>query len=365
MRIARRILVAASMVAGGILSANTIPYGLAEIYRRIRPAAPPELTNSFHEPFAVAATAVFGAIVLGLASVSFIAQIERMASAWKVMETYERVTVFAAVLAGVALSIPFHMLFFTLGTWAVIAGIALMLLFIALSHSMLKGMEDALPWSRNAGGRKRSHIKIFDTNVIIDGRIYEVAKAGFLEGKLYIPDFVLKELQAIADSHEPNRRQRGRRGLDMLKNLQRDFEFEVGTQDKHAGDSGDVDARLVRLAKALGATLVTNDYNLNKVAQVHGVPVMNINDLALAMRPQYLPNDHLAVKIEREGSQPGQGVAFLDDGTMVVVEDGADLIGQKVDVRISQIHQSAAGRMLFGNLNGEAEIEEARRKQRR
>ncbi|RMG22789.1 MAG: TRAM domain-containing protein, partial [Armatimonadetes bacterium] len=194
--------------------------------------------------------------------------------------------------------------------------------------------------------------KIFDTNVIIDGRIGEVVRTGFVDGKIYIPQFVINELQKVADSADPNKRQRGRRGLDMLKILRADHEVEIGTLDHLAPDNGSVDERLVALARALGAKLVTNDFNLNKVAQVHGVQVLNVNDLALSLRPIFLPGDTLEVIVERPGSQPGQGVGFLEDGTMVVIEQAAELVGSKVEARVTQIHQSAAGRMIFAQVEG-------------
>jgi uncharacterized protein YacL len=211
-------------------------------------------------------------------------------------------------------------------------------------------MQEAMPWS--SGIARNSRLRVIDTSVVIDGRIYEVCKAGFLDGKFYIPQFVINELQAIADSHDPNRRQRGRRGLDLLKHLQASFEVEVGTQDRLAGDASDpVDTRLIQLAKELGASLVTNDFNLNKVAQVHGVRVLNINDLAMAMRPVFLPGDTMWVQIERPGSQQGQGVGYLEDGTMIVVEHGEEHLGERAEVHVTQIHQSAAGRMIFATLD--------------
>lgn len=342
------------MCFGAWLALNVIPRGLQVAYKFLDPSAG-TIENplpKFDNPVSIVAIVIFGATTMGLVALLLVTGTTRMVTAWRVMSQGERATVFVSIIVGVGLSIPFHMLTFSFGPSAVFGSLILMLALIGLSYAALKTMEESMPWFRS-GGKIGGRIKIFDTSVIIDGRIYEIAKAGFLEGKLYIPGFVLKELQSIADNVDGTKRQRGRRGLDILRNLQHDFHIEIGTQDKLAGDPSDsVDTKLVNLAKALGASLVTNDFNLNKVAQVHGVRVLNVNDLALSIRPQYLPNDVLHVKVEREGTQPGQGVGFLDDGTMVVIEDAYDLLGQQVDVRVTQVHQSTTGRMIFGILEG-------------
>jgi len=297
------------------------------------------------------ALAVFCASVFGVIGLALLAAADQVLRRWSVMGSAERVTFFAAVLVGVGISIPFHMILFGFWPWGPPLGLVVMIGLVFLTHAMLASMAEALPWSR-VGGR-RTNWKVFDTNVLIDGRIYEIAKSGFLEGRLYVPEFVIHELQAISDGHDSHKRQRGRRGLDMLQNLRSDFEIEVGTQDRLAGDPNDaVDNKLIRLALALGASLVTNDYNLNKVAKVQGVRVLNVNDLAMAARIQFLPGESFKVEIEREGSQPGQGVGFLEDGTMVVVEHGAQFIGQRTEVRITQIHQTTAGKMIFASPNG-------------
>lgn len=317
----------------------------------------------FRQPFTLGATFLFGSIIFGLLGAYLIRRIEDAAYRWDTLSQGDKTTLFAGILVGVILSIPFHVLTFSFGPLPILGSFVLMLLLVWLSVAVLRGMQDAMPWSSAIS--KRNNIKIFDTNVIIDGRVYEVARSGFMEGKIYVPQFVLTELQAIADSSDPNKRQRGRRGLDMLKNLQGTFEVQVGIHDRLAGDATDpVDSRLVALAKALGAQLVTNDFNLNKVAQVQGIPVLNINDLALAMRPVFLPGDMLAVEIEKSGSQSGQGVGYLEDGTMVVIEHGEYHIGERMEVQVTQIHQSAAGRMIFATLDGEAESRNSRRRSR-
>jgi uncharacterized protein YacL len=226
----------------------------------------------------------------------------------------------------------------------------------SVSVYALQSMAEILPWNRTRGKGRRSGIKILDTNVIIDGRIYDVAKTGFLEGQLYVPRFVLEELQYIADSHDALRRQRGRRGLEVLKHMQAEFPMEVGTYDKLAPDPNEeVDARLVRLAQALGADIVTNDFNLNRVAALQELSVLSLNDLALSLRTNILPEESLTLKIIREGNQIGQGVGYLDDGTMVVVENGQGHIGETTQVTVTQVIQTERGKMIFAETSVDPE----------
>jgi len=191
---------------------------------------------------------------------------------------------------------------------------------------------------------------IVDTSVIIDGRLADVCATGFLEGQLVIPRFVLKELQAIADSSDPLKRARGRRGLDMLNRIQKDPNIEVVISETDFPESREVDAKIVKLAKQLDAKVFTNDYNLNKVAQFQQLQVLNINDLANALKPVILPGEVMTVRIVREGKEPGQGVAYLDDGTMVVINNGRDKIGRKLDVAVTSVLQKPAGRMIFAEI---------------
>jgi uncharacterized protein YacL len=339
------------VLAGGIIAGTVLPLAWEGAYRLLAGAANrTEDAPAFRQPLTLGGTYLFGCIVFGLLGAYALARIEDAAYRWESMGSGEKVTLFVALLIGVLFSIPFHMLAFSFGVGAIAGSFALMIALVWLSIAALKGMHDAMPWS--AGAIRKTDIKVFDTNVIIDGRVYEVCKAGFLEGKFYVPQFVLSELQLIADSHDPNRRQRGRRGLDMLKHLQASFEVDIGSQDRMAGEPSDkVDDKLIRLARALGASLVTNDFNLNKVAQVQGIPVMNINDLAMAMRPVFLPGDTLEVQIEKPGSQNGQGIGYLEDGTMVVIEGGEPHIGERLETQVTQIHQSAAGRMIFATVD--------------
>ena len=189
--------------------------------------------------------------------------------------------------------------------------------------------------------------KILDTSVIIDGRIADISETGFLEGILIIPRFVLNELQLIADSADSLKRQRGRRGLDILNKIKKGIKTMVQIVDDDFPEIKSVDEKLIELAKKYSAKIITNDYNLNKVAQIHGVTVLNINELANALRPVVLPGEELTIQIIREGKDPNQGVGYLEDGTMVVVEDGVQYIGKKVDVIVTSVLQTTAGRMIF------------------
>jgi uncharacterized protein YacL len=206
-------------------------------------------------------------------------------------------------------------------------------------------------FSGAAGGTGTA--RILDTSVIIDGRIVDIAKAGFLEGTMVVPRFVLNELQSIADSADTLKRNRGRRGLDVLNALQRLDNVKVEVTDQDFSDTQEVDAKLVSLSKLTGMPLTTNDFNLNKVAEIQGVKILNINELSNALKPVVLPGEELKVKIIREGKEPGQGVGYLDDGTMVVVQQGRKKIGEEVMVVATSILQTPAGKMIFTELKQE------------
>jgi uncharacterized protein YacL len=190
-------------------------------------------------------------------------------------------------------------------------------------------------------------IKVLDTSVIIDGRIVDICRAGFLEGPLVVPVFVLEELRHIADAIDPLRRNRGRRGLDVIEELQKIPGSAVQIHDRDPGGNVDVDTKLVRLAKTLKARVVTNDYNLNRVAHLHGVKVLNVNELANALKPAVLPGEEMSVQVIRDGKEQGQGVGYLEDGTMIVVEGGRKHIGETILVQVTSVYQTGAGRMIF------------------
>ncbi|HUW55083.1 MAG TPA: PIN domain-containing protein [Planctomycetota bacterium] len=189
---------------------------------------------------------------------------------------------------------------------------------------------------------------VLDTSVIIDGRIADIAETGILDNPLLVPRFVLNELQSIADSADRLKRNRGRRGLDILNRLQKCPRVTVQIRDMLTDTPETVDTKLIRLAKSLKGRVVTNDFNLNKIAQLQDVGVVNVNDLAQALRPVVLPGEEMEVKIIRPGEEIGQGVGYLEDGTMVVVEQGRELIGQKVTLVVNNVYQTSAGRMIFG-----------------
>jgi len=197
--------------------------------------------------------------------------------------------------------------------------------------------------------------KILDTSVIIDGRIADICETGFLEGTLVIPQFILRELQHIADSSDPLKRNRGRRGLDILQRIQKKVDVHVEISDMDFPEIREVDAKLVALAKAMNAKVLTNDFNLNKVAELHGVAVLNINELTNALKPVVLPGEEMRVYVLKEGKEYNQGVAYLDDGTMVVIDNGRRYIGQTIDVCVTSVLQTTAGRMIFSRLKEEAE----------
>jgi uncharacterized protein YacL len=202
---------------------------------------------------------------------------------------------------------------------------------------------------RSAG---RSY-KILDTSVIIDGRIMDICDTGFVEGTLVVPQFVLRELQQVADSPDPLKRQRGRRGLDILQKLQKSSTVSVMVSELDFPEIKDVDSKLIELAKQLDAKIITNDFNLNKVAQLHRISVLNINELSNALKPVVLPGETMKVFILKEGKEKDQGVAYLDDGTMVVVDNARKMIGKNIDITVTSVLQTTAGKMIFGRFNEE------------
>ncbi len=227
--------------------------------------------------------------------------------------------------------------------------------YIGLRIGLKKGEELHLPgwklFSKKIPGGATP--KILDTSVIIDGRISDITETGFVEGPLLIPRFVLSELQHIADSSDPIKRTRGKRGLEVLRHIQKQVNVEVRIVDTDYPAVKEVDSKLIELAKEVGGKIMTNDSNLNKVAELQGIDVLNFNELANSLKPVVLPGEEMNVKIVKEGKESGQGVAYLDDGTMIVVDNGRRQIGKTVDVVVTSVLQTPAGRMIFGRLKEE------------
>ncbi|NLV91589.1 MAG: PIN/TRAM domain-containing protein [Firmicutes bacterium] len=217
-------------------------------------------------------------------------------------------------------------------------------LFQLLTGTMQRNAERG---QKNEGKPAPVGAKILDTSVIIDGRISDICSTGFIGGTLYVPGFVLEELQHIADSSDVLKRNRGRRGLDILNKMQKERKVNVKVLEWDYDDISEVDTKLVKLAKALNAKVVTNDFNLNKVAELHGVQVLNINELANAVKPIVLPGEEMTVHVIKDGKEQGQGIGYLDDGTMIVVDGGRRYIGETVGVLVTSVLQTAAGRMIF------------------
>lgn len=215
---------------------------------------------------------------------------------------------------------------------------------IAISANLKKG--NSTKDKKSKSGTK-GVTKVLDTSVIIDGRIFDICQTGFVEGTLVIPSFVLQELRHIADSSDSLKRNRGRRGLDILNKIQKELKMDVQINEKDFPDVAEVDSKLLKMAQYLNGMVITNDYNLNKVAEFQGVPVLNINELANAIKPVVLPGEEMTIQIIKDGKESNQGIAYLDDGTMIVVEGGKRHIGEVMNVIVTSVLQTAAGRMIF------------------
>lgn len=244
-------------------------------------------------------------------------------------------------------------------------GTLVSLIFVYLGFSLFSYKEKEISniFNNNYNKNNKDNIydgyisnKILDTSVIIDGRIADICKSGFVEGTLIIPEFVLEELRHIADSSDVLKRNRGRRGLDILKQMQKEPGIDVEIINQDFDELQEVDSKLVKLAQVIDARVITNDYNLNKVAELQGVFVLNINELANAVKPVVLPGEEMDVKVIKEGKEDGQGVAYLDDGTMIVVDDGVKYMGKKISVLVTSILQTAAGRMIFAKPKAREQI---------
>lgn len=286
------------------------------------------------------------------------------------MSPRDKLAVVVGIVLGALTTLPFLILLLRVPTVGVPIAFLISFAFIYLGIRAAMGMRDEFLFVPRPGALRAAdgsevdvdRCKILDTSVIIDGRIADICRAGFVEGTIYVPGFVLDELQHIADSPDPLKRARGRRGLDILNAMQKDFPLVVRVLDYKIADqvsrADDVDVRLVALARKLNGSIITNDFNLNKVAALQGVTVLNVNELANALKPVVLPGEEMRVTIIREGKEATQGVAYLDDGTMIVVEDGRRSIGETVDVVVTSVLQTVAGKMIFARLGEAGEGEE-------
>lgn len=248
------------------------------------------------------------------------------------------------------------------GLWAVIEATVCIIVAIFSADIAVKKREDIILFfsnlKKNSAAKekrgkdkdktvKKGIPKVLDTSVIIDGRIFDICQTGFVEGTLIIPNFVLGELRHIADSSDGLKRNRGRRGLDILNKIQKELNVDVEIYEKDFPQIKEVDIKLLKLAQVMNGKVITNDYNLNKVAEFQGVPVLNINELANAVKPVVLPGEEMNITIIKDGKESGQGIAYLDDGTMIVVEGGRKHIGENLTVAVTSVLQTAAGRMIF------------------
>ncbi len=245
--------------------------------------------------------------------------------------------------------------FFAEPMWPIVRLVLFLIMPYICISLLLQTKDDfrfVIPYVEFAKEVKGGRPLVLDTSALIDGRIADIMDTNVFDNELIVPDFVLQEVQDIADSGDKMRRTRGRRGLDVLAKMQQSPKVEVRVYDSKGKDieGQNVDARIVSLGKLLGGRVVTNDFNLNKVASVQGVDVINLNDVANALKPRYLPGEHMRIKVIREGESFGQGVGYLDDGTMVVCEQAAAHIGKEIDVIVSSVLQNSAGRMIFGRL---------------
>lgn len=312
---------------------------------------------------------VIGILLGGFGSAKVSAYMTHLVENLREMPVNDKLALFLGALVGLLLTFLLEpVLRIIPDPWlraTVILGLSIVMVFLTTqgAMSMREELRKLLPPYGATPVDDRSALKqakILDTNIIIDGRIADICRAGFIEGTIYVPGFVLDELQTIADSGDALKRARGRRGLDILNAMQKEFSLVVRTYDHliRGEQHEPVDSKLVRLGKELEATLVTNDFNLNKVAELQGVRVLNVNELANALKPVVLPGEELTVHVIKDGKEHGQGIAYLDDGTMVVVENARHQVGHTVEVVVTSVLQTVAGKMIFGNLREEADEEQ-------
>lgn len=340
---------------------QSTPWFISSLKRLLpESATQPDTPNILDDPrfqltVRVALTVVGGLIGIILSSeiYRFVLNVQKQIES---ASTREKIALTVGGTFGVLLTVPFAVLFSRYGIISIPLTLVIGITFVYLSTVAVFSMKElrvVLPAPEGMTDSETPKIKILDTNVIIDGRIADICRTGFIEGTIYVPGFVIDELQHIADSPDPLRRARGRRGLDILNQMQKERHLEVRTYDDMVDSSEPVDKRLVSLAKSINGVIVTNDFNLNKVAEIEGVQVLNVNELANALKPVVLPGEEMRVRIIKEGNQPNQGIGYMDDGTMIVVEGGRDFIEQDVDVMVTSVLQTVAGKMIFASIKSQ------------
>ena len=369
LKVWRLLFVSALLVLGGILGYQAGAQIVTWVNdpnntNSVIAAARESMGSAAKRAIALAAFSLLGVLFARLISGPAFVKLIQAGDRLKEMKPNEKVATFVGVLVGLLLTIMLRTAFPVMGVWlTVVVGIVLIYLGIVATWSMKDEVRIFLPGAGAlpADGKETlpEQCKILDTNVIIDGRVADICRTGFIEGPIYVPGFVLDELQHIADSADGLKRARGRRGLDILNAMRTEQKMMIRTYDStDPNDRDEVDAKLVKLAKKLGGKIVTNDYNLNKVAELQGVAVLNINELANAVKPVVLPGEEMPVTIIKVGKEPEQGVAYLDDGTMIVVEGGRRHIGETITVVTSTVLQTVAGKMIFARIREEDEEED-------
>lgn len=350
----KRIVQACFLITGGTLGILLIP----NLFLLLKVSNNPIISNSY-------VSAILGAIIFYLISfwavdyvIGFIRWAEDSLIKVPVADIlFGSIGLIFGLLVAFLIGLPLNAI--KVPILNTIAPILLTLLFGYLGFQVgFKKRDELLNLFSNRRDKKKTgeeesdaavseQLKILDTSVIIDGRIADICQTGFLEGTIVIPQFVLEELQHIADSSDVLKRNRGRRGLDILNRIQKELSIKVEIYEGDFEEIQEVDSKLVKLAKLTNGILVTNDFNLNKVCELQKVTVLNINDLANAVKPVVLPGEELNVQVIKDGKEYHQGVAYLDDGTMIVVEEGREYIGKRIDVLVTSVLQTSAGRMIF------------------
>jgi uncharacterized protein YacL len=360
LRLLRVVLAIGFSVIGGILG-----YEAGKLYSSLPKVQ--ELTNNNGSllGWSIAGFTLVGALGAFLVSSWALNRLVLLSESLKEMPPNDKIALVIGVLLGLLFTLLLYPIVASIDHFGkplvFVVGFVLVFLGVQASMSMKSELRKFLPpYHATAEAEPVQNYKILDTNVIIDGRIADICRTGFLEEPIYVPGFVLDELQLIADSSDALKRARGRRGLDILNSMQKELNLVVRSFDGPiAADPDQVDAKLVKLAKHLGGTIVTNDFNLNKVAELQGIPVLNVNELANALKPVLLPGEEMMATIIKEGKEANQGVAYLDDGTMVVVEGARRHIGEKVNVVVTSVLQTVAGKMIFAGLKGVVDEEAA------